>query len=89
MNRVFHPGELMVQARAGVRERAARIGGSIRTEIPPTAAEFLEERGFIILATADRRGRPWASILNGPPGFARVIGPRSVRLEPGPLQATR
>jgi predicted pyridoxine 5'-phosphate oxidase superfamily flavin-nucleotide-binding protein len=81
MDAVFHAGELLVQERAGVRERAARIGGSIRDEIPPVAADFLAQRRFVVLAAADRAGRPWASIAGGPPGFARATGPRSVRLD--------
>ena len=77
----FHPGELAVQERAGVRDRASRVGGSIRAEVPPAAKEFLEERRWVVLATADGRGRPWASLLVGDAGFAHVAGPREVRLE--------
>jgi uncharacterized protein len=80
----FHPGELGVQERAGVRERAQRLGGSIRREIPPPAEEFLERRSWIVLATADAELRPWASLLVGPPGFAQVTGPREVRLQGTP-----
>jgi uncharacterized protein len=84
MATVFHRGELLVQERAGVRERAARVGGSIHGEIPHPAREFLEQRRFVVLATADRLGRPWASVLAGPPGFARITGPQRVRLEAVP-----
>ena len=80
----FHPGELAVQERAGVRDKAARVGGSIRGEIPPAAQDFLEERGWIVLAAADAQGRPWASLLAGEPGFARVTGPREIRLDASP-----
>ena len=87
----FHPGELAVQERAGVRERASRVGSSIAAEIPPVARAFLEERPWIVLGAADRQGRPWASLVAGPAGFARVTGPREVCLAriPGePLDAS-
>jgi predicted pyridoxine 5'-phosphate oxidase superfamily flavin-nucleotide-binding protein len=81
----FHAGELAVQERAGVRERAARVGGSIHGAVPPAATAFLEQRSFVVLATADPEGRPWASILTGPRGFATVPDPLQVRLDAAPL----
>jgi predicted pyridoxine 5'-phosphate oxidase superfamily flavin-nucleotide-binding protein len=73
-----------VQARAGVRERAARVGGSIHGAVPPAAKAFLEQRRFVVLATADADRRPWASILTGPPGFASAPDPLEVRIEAEP-----
>jgi predicted pyridoxine 5'-phosphate oxidase superfamily flavin-nucleotide-binding protein len=80
----YHPGELAVQERAGVRERAARTGGAVRREIPEAARAFLAERRSVVLAVADALGRPWASVLAGPAGFARVAGPHTLRLEAMP-----
>jgi uncharacterized protein len=81
----FHAGELAVQERAGVREGAARVGGSIHGAVPPAAKAFLEQRSFVVLATADLQGRPWASILTGPPGFATVQDPLQLRIDAAPL----
>ena len=81
----FHPGELAVQERAGVRERAARVGGSIHQEMPAAARAFLEQRRYVVLATADSAGRPWASVLRGPAGFVGAPNPRTVRLEAAPI----
>ena len=80
----FHPGELAVQERAGVRERAGRVGNSIAGEIPWVAGAFLEERSWLVLAAADGHGRPWASLLAGPAGFARATGPREVAIAAAP-----
>ncbi|HUF36864.1 MAG TPA: pyridoxamine 5'-phosphate oxidase family protein [Gemmatimonadales bacterium] len=80
----FHPGEVAVQERAGVRHRAGRIAGAVHRDIPDAARTFLEERPFVVLATADPAGRPWASVLGGPAGFASVPDPRTVRLEAVP-----
>lgn len=81
----FHAGELAVQDRAGVREHAARVGGSIREAVPAAAKVFLEQRRFVVLASADPEGRPWASMLTGPAGFATVPDPREVRIDAAPL----
>ena len=81
----FHRGELAVQERAGVRQSAARVGGSIHGAVPAAAKAFLEQRSFVVLATADAEGRPWASILTGSPGFASVPGASELRLEAAPL----
>lgn len=81
----FHRGELLMQERAGVLDLAARVGGSIHREIPPAAAAFLEARRFVVLATADAGGRPWASVLSGAPGFASAPDPRTVRLDAAPV----
>ena len=84
MDALYHAGELLVQDRTGVRERAARIGGSVRDVIPPVAAEFLAQRRFVVVAAADPAGRPWVALLVGRPGFARAVGPHSVRLDAAP-----
>jgi hypothetical protein len=85
MSSRYHAGELAVQERAAVRERAARVGGSIHGAVPPAATAFLRQRRFVVLATADPEGRPWASILTGPPGFATAPDPLEVRIDATPL----
>lgn len=84
MSSRFHAGELAVQERAGVREGAARVGGSIHGAVPPAANAFLEQRRFVVVATADPEGRPWASILTGSPGFASAPDPLEVRIDAAP-----
>lgn len=68
----FHAGEREAQERAGVARMADRIGGSIHSEIPERAVDFLAEATLVVLATTDGEGRPWASVLTGAPGFVRV-----------------
>ncbi len=85
MDSAYHAGERAVQERAGVRDRAARIAGSIHRVVPAAARGFLQQRTFVVLATADAAGRPWVSLLSGPPGFAGAPQPRTVRLEAVPL----
>lgn len=85
MRREYHAGELEVQERAGVRGMASKIGGSIHDMVPPAASAFLEQRRFVVVATAGEDGRPWASILTGQPGFVRAVDPRTVRIDAKPL----
>jgi uncharacterized protein len=77
---VFHDGELEVQQRAGVRETADEVGGSIADFIPDRAREFLERRRFAVLGTVDLHGRVWASIVTGDPGFMSVTDPQTLQL---------
>jgi predicted pyridoxine 5'-phosphate oxidase superfamily flavin-nucleotide-binding protein len=78
MNTVFHEGELAVQQRVGVEQMAARVGNSIKPTIPPAAANFLQERPFVIISTADENGQLWASILVGEVPFMKVLDERTI-----------
>lgn len=69
---------------------ARRVGGSIRAAVPPVAAEFLAQRRWAVLSTADEAGRPWASVLSGEPGFISVVSDATpvaslLRIEADPL----
>ncbi len=77
---VYHPGELEVQKRAGVRAAAEENGDSILDFIPPRARDFLERRPFALLGTVDRENRVWASVVTGNPGFISVAQPRLLRI---------
>ncbi len=77
----YHAGELEVQARAGVREMAARVSNSIRPTIPAAAHEFLLDQPILVVGSVGPGGRVWASLLAGEPGFARVLDERTVRIE--------
>jgi uncharacterized protein len=77
----YHEGELTVQARAGFRDRAAKMANGIRDYVVPAAAQFLAERSFAVIAAADDAGRMWASPLTGPPGFIKIVEPRVVRVK--------
>lgn len=81
----YHPGELEVQERAGVRETAARVGKVIRPLVPPAARGFLLEQPMAVVASVDERGRPWASLLTGEPGFMRAPDERTVAVGARPV----
>src|SRR5688572_6787629 len=73
MRSLFHDGERAVQAREGVVDQAARLGGMIGGAIPDVAREFLEAQELLAVASVDpESGRVWCSALTGPPGFAHA-----------------
>lgn len=80
MRDVFHRGEKSVQEKAGVRERAAKVGRIVGTAVDADAAGFLEQQVFVVLASVDAQGRPWASPLTGEPGIVKVEDETTVTL---------
>jgi predicted pyridoxine 5'-phosphate oxidase superfamily flavin-nucleotide-binding protein len=80
----YHTGELTVQARAGVRTAAARVGGIVQSEIPHSALEFLAQQQFAVVGGADADGRVWASLLTGDPGMLRAPDPRTLHVAVAP-----
>lgn len=77
----FHPGELDMQRRAGVRAMAAKVGRIIRDSIPGVAAEFLERQPLLFLGHRDAAGRVRASLIAGRPGFVRVVDPQTIDID--------
>jgi predicted pyridoxine 5'-phosphate oxidase superfamily flavin-nucleotide-binding protein len=81
-----HEGERRVQRRAGVRERAERLGAHIiRSDVPPIAAAFLAEQVMVLVGHRDAEGAVWASALGGAAGFARTVDERTVRVDALPV----
>jgi predicted pyridoxine 5'-phosphate oxidase superfamily flavin-nucleotide-binding protein len=71
---LFHEGERHVQRRAGVADVALRVGrGALQSAIDPEFAAFLAQRLFLVAGAQAADGRVWASLLVGPPGFARAL----------------
>lgn len=75
----FHEGERQVQERLGDREVERWARGAIRSFMPDQHRIFFEEQPFLIAAARDAGGRPWATLLEGGPGFVR--SPDAVSLE--------
>lgn len=60
----WHSGETLVQARRGTpRELSSSVPDYIEKDMPRQHAEFFAELDYLPLATLDKLGRPWASIL--------------------------
>lgn len=78
----WHAGEQQLQAHAGVAQRMADMGRRvIRDHMPEQHRAFYRQLPFVLLGTVDAEGRPWASVLEGPVGFAHSPDPRLLRLD--------
>lgn len=78
----WHAGERQLQQRAGVAERMEAFGRKvIRDQLPEQHRDFYRQLPFVLLGSVDAEGRPWASILEGAPGFAHSPEPRLLRLD--------
>ncbi|MGH8348480.1 MAG: pyridoxamine 5'-phosphate oxidase family protein [Pseudomonas sp.] len=76
----WHAGEKQLQAHVGVAERMEVFGRKvIRSEMPDQHRTFYQQLPFMLYGAVDADGHPWASILEGQPGFAQSP-------EPGLLQ---
>jgi len=65
----YHNGELSAQALAGVSEQANMIARVILDYIRDDALPFIAKQSKAILGFQDIKGKLWASIIFGNPGF--------------------
>ncbi|MGJ7513235.1 pyridoxamine 5'-phosphate oxidase family protein [Pseudomonas baetica] len=72
----WHAGEKQLQAHVGVVERMETLGRRvIRSEMPDQHRTFYEQLPFMLYGAVDGDGLPWASVLEGEPGFAHSPEP--------------
>ena len=83
----YHSGEMAVQERAGARAFAERAGRQvIREYMPEQHRAFFATLPYVFMGCLDGQGRPWASVLSGPPGFLRSPDPRHLLVSALPLR---
>ena len=83
--RNFHVGEAQLQVESGVDSEAfdAMVSMAFRPELSDPEVRFVNGRTFVVAATVDEQGRPWASPLFGPAGnLLSVIDRRTVHIRP-------
>jgi ferredoxin-NADP reductase/predicted pyridoxine 5'-phosphate oxidase superfamily flavin-nucleotide-binding protein len=81
----WHAGEIQLQAHVGVAERMEALGRRVvRSEMPDQHRRFYQQLPFMLYGAVDADGNPWASILEGPPGFAHSPGPGLLQLHSQP-----
>jgi predicted pyridoxine 5'-phosphate oxidase superfamily flavin-nucleotide-binding protein len=76
----FTPAVKAVQARLGSRSAYARMeaSGGWETEVDEALAAFIARQRSFFLATAAADGQPYIQHRGGPPGFLKVLGPRTL-----------
>ncbi len=78
----WHAGEKQLQERVGVSERMEEIGRKVlRDYMPDQHREFYRQLPFIVVGAVDNDGLPWASLLDGQPGFIHSPDPQLLDIE--------
>ncbi len=77
----FHAGELAAQRRVLGRDLVKAGQKMIQRQIPAPAAEFLAQQPFVVFGGLDSEERAWATLISGPPGFARAESNQRIRIE--------
>lgn len=77
----WHRGELEAQRRAGVDpSHTATVSGFMRPFLNEQHQGFYPQLPFIVVGVVDHRGRPWATLLEGRPGFMKADDDRHLRI---------
>ena len=70
-----------MQARLGVRDKVEAQGRRVvRDFLPEQHREFYRLLPLLVVATLDRDGQPWCSVIAGLPGFIESPDERSLRI---------
>ena len=78
----WHRGELEAQRRAGVDpQHTATVSAFQRTYLTEQHRAFYPRLPLILLGSVDVDGRPWATILDGRPGFLQAVDDHHLRIE--------
>lgn len=81
----WHPGEQILQHRLGVAERMESQGRKvIRNFMPDQHRLFYAQLPFIVVGAVDASGTPWATLVEGEPGFVSSPDPTTLRIAAQP-----
>ncbi|VVM70233.1 Flavohemoprotein [Pseudomonas fluorescens] len=83
----WHAGERQLQETVGVAERMEVFGRKVvRDYLPDQHRLFYEQLPYLLLGVVDDHGVPWATLIEGPPGFVHSPDPRTLQLERLPAE---
>jgi predicted pyridoxine 5'-phosphate oxidase superfamily flavin-nucleotide-binding protein len=78
----WHAGERHLQAAVGVADRMAVVGPKvIRDHLPEQHRDFYPLLPYLVLGVVDEQGIPWATMLEGAPGFAHSPDPQTLQID--------
>ena len=81
----WHQGERRIQERLGVADRMEVFGRKvIRDYLPDEYRAFFGQLPFLAVGAVDETGAPWATLLDGAPGFVSSPDPRTLRIGGSP-----
>ncbi|MET0660767.1 MAG: pyridoxamine 5'-phosphate oxidase family protein, partial [Steroidobacteraceae bacterium] len=76
----FHEGEQLIRARAQLDPRELAMSRYFRVQMPEQHRELFERLPFMVVGAVDAHGQPWATLLEGPPGFVSALDQYHLRL---------
>jgi ferredoxin-NADP reductase/predicted pyridoxine 5'-phosphate oxidase superfamily flavin-nucleotide-binding protein len=83
----WHAGERQLQETIGVADRMEINGRRVvRDYMPDQHRLFYSQLPYLVLGAVDERGTPWATLIEGPPGFAHSPNPRILQLDRLPAE---
>ena len=78
----WHAGERHLQETVGVADRMAVIGPKvIRDHLPEQHRDFYPLLPYLVLGVVDDQGMPWATMVEGAPGFAHSPDPQTLQVD--------
>ncbi|MGL6244566.1 2Fe-2S iron-sulfur cluster-binding protein [Pseudomonas sp.] len=83
----WHAGERQLQESVGVAERMEVFGRKVvRDYLPEQHQLFYAQLPYLLVGAVDEQGVPWATLIEGPPGFAHSPDPQQLQLERLPAE---
>ncbi|MEJ2692872.1 MAG: pyridoxamine 5'-phosphate oxidase family protein [Candidatus Thiodiazotropha sp.] len=79
-HKVYHEGEIAIQSQNGVEKAAQMTAAAIQNRIPHGAMSFIAQQSTAVIGTLDSRGKVWASLVFGMPGFLQAFDGKTLRL---------
>lgn len=78
----WHEGERRLQESVGVSQQMEEFGRKVvRDYMPEQHRLFYSQLPYLVLGAVDDQGNPWATLIEGPPGFAHSPDPRVLQLD--------
>lgn len=84
----WHPGERYLQESADAAERMAMVGLKvIRDHLPEQHRDFYPLLPYLMLGVVDAQGVPWATMIEGAPGFTHSPDPHTLQIDSLPSKS--
>lgn len=78
----WHAGERQLQESVGVAQQMEHFGRKVvRDYMPDQHRSFYSQLPYLVVGAVDQNGIPWATLIEGPPGFVHSPDPRSLQLD--------
>ncbi|MBN3965710.1 pyridoxamine 5'-phosphate oxidase family protein [Pseudomonas gregormendelii] len=78
----WHAGERRLQESVGVAQQMEHFGRKVvRDYMPDQHRSFYSQLPYLVVGAVDEQGIPWATLIEGPPGFVHSPDPRCLQLD--------